>query len=191
MSPAPGDCFLARVGDRGLDSLAAGPFTVALSPREQRQRVAAIGPGRGRRSLAASVEPGDVLSLCAGDDGSVALDRRPWAEGAAVVLENATGRVLALVGGLEPTQGGYVRATHARRQPGSTFKTFVYAAALKDGLSPLDRVWPPAPRTGMSRRSPPDRPCATRSPAASTRRPCTSTAAGRRGRCGTSPRRWA
>lgn len=148
MSPAPGDCFLARVGDRGLDSLAAGPFTVALSPREQRQRVAATGPGRGRRSLAASVEPGDVLSLCAGDDGSVALDRRPWAEGAAVVLENATGRVLALVGGLEPTQGGYVRATHARRQPGSTFKTFVYAAALKDGLSPLDRVWPPAPPDG-------------------------------------------
>ena len=82
-----------------------------------------------------------MLHLCLDDDGAPRLDPAPWAQAAAVVLENATGRVLALVGGTDPQPGGYVRATQAKRQPGSTFKAFVYAAALQDGLSPVDRVW--------------------------------------------------
>ena len=145
MPPRPGECFSALVGRRGARELSAGPFVFALSEAQVNQRVAAPEAGHARRSLHRSVEEGDILSLCLGDGGEPELDARPWAQGAAVVLENRTARLLALVGGLDPTQGGYVRATQARRQPGSTFKTFVYAAALRDGLSPVDRVWPAPP----------------------------------------------
>ncbi|MEZ4237434.1 MAG: penicillin-binding transpeptidase domain-containing protein [Myxococcota bacterium] len=61
-------------------------------------------------------------------------------QGAAVVLDNATGDVLALVGGYTDPLGGLVRATQSPRQPGSTFKVFVYAAALSEGLRPYDTV---------------------------------------------------
>jgi penicillin-binding protein 1A len=144
LPPAEGECFEAvvAVGKRE-PALHAGPFVFELPRREWKQVVAAEAANRGRRQLGKTVAAGDVLSVCMGEGGTLRLDSRPWAEGAAVVIENATGRVLALVGGLNPTQGGYVRATQARRQPGSTFKTFVYAAALQDGLSPADRVWPP------------------------------------------------
>lgn len=64
----------------------------------------------------------------------------PWAQGAAVVLENRTGRVLALVGGLEDRLEGFVRATQARRQPGSAFKPIVFATALAHGRPADSRV---------------------------------------------------
>ncbi len=61
----------------------------------------------------------------------VALEPAP--EGAVVVLDPHTREVLALVGGYDTPPGGYDRATMAKRQPGSTFKPFVYAAAIDTG----------------------------------------------------------
>jgi 1A family penicillin-binding protein len=55
-------------------------------------------------------------------------------QGAVVVVEAATGEVLALVGGSDPTLSRYDRARHARRQVGSAFKPFVFAAALRGGI---------------------------------------------------------
>jgi 1A family penicillin-binding protein len=55
-------------------------------------------------------------------------------QGAVVIVEAATGDVLALVGGADPTLSRYDRARHARRQVGSAFKPFVFAAALQDGI---------------------------------------------------------
>jgi penicillin-binding protein 1A len=55
-------------------------------------------------------------------------------------VENASGRVLALVGGYETRIEGFVRATQARRQPGSSFKAYVYAAALLGGHTQLSKV---------------------------------------------------
>ncbi len=68
------------------------------------------------------------------------LDARPWAEGAAVVLEIGTGRILAMVGGYDVGLEGFVRATQAQRQPGSSFKPYVYAAALLRGRTQIDTV---------------------------------------------------
>jgi penicillin-binding protein 1A len=78
-------------------------------------------------------------------------------QGAMVALNPHTGAVLAMVGGSGRAQGGFDRATRARRQPGSAFKPFVYAAALEAGYSPASmvedvpvqlvdagRVWTPA-----------------------------------------------
>ena len=58
-------------------------------------------------------------------------------EAALVALDPHTGNVLAMVGGRNYGESQLNRATDARRQPGSTFKPFVYAAAIEDGVSPL------------------------------------------------------
>lgn len=63
--------------------------------------------------------------------------RTPKPQAALVALDPKTGNVLAMVGGRNYAESQLNRATDARRQPGSTFKPFVYAAALEDGLSPV------------------------------------------------------
>ncbi|GBD44753.1 Penicillin-binding protein 2D [bacterium HR40] len=67
------------------------------------------------------------------------LARLPGAEGAVVVLDSQ-GAVRALVGGIDRRSPLYDRASLVRRQPGSAFKLFVYAAALANGRSPADIV---------------------------------------------------
>src|SRR5207237_5222374 len=58
-------------------------------------------------------------------------------QAALIVLDPKTGNVLAMIGGRDYAQTQLNRATDAQRQPGSTFKPFVYAAALESGMSPL------------------------------------------------------
>ena len=62
-------------------------------------------------------------------------------EGAIVALEPSTGEILALVGGKDFEKSKYNRATQAFRQPGSSFKPFVYTAALREGIRPVDHVF--------------------------------------------------
>ncbi len=59
--------------------------------------------------------------------------------GAIVVLDN-NGAIKAMVGGADYKKSQYNRATQALRQPGSSFKLFVYLAALEDGFSPQDKI---------------------------------------------------
>jgi penicillin-binding protein 1B len=66
-------------------------------------------------------------------------------QGALVALDPKTGNVLAMVGGRDYSESQLNRVTDARRQPGSTFKPFVYAAALEDGMSPV-QTFSDAPR---------------------------------------------
>jgi penicillin-binding protein 1B len=66
-------------------------------------------------------------------------------QGALIALDPKTGNVLAMVGGRDYAESQLNRVTDARRQPGSTFKPFVYAAALEDGMSPV-QTFSDAPR---------------------------------------------
>lgn len=77
------------------------------------------------------------------DTGEKGRARKPQA--ALVALDPKTGNVLAMVGGRDYAESQLNRATDARRQPGSTFKPFVYAAALEDGMSPV-QMFTDAPR---------------------------------------------
>jgi penicillin-binding protein 1A len=63
-----------------------------------------------------------------------------YIQGAAVVIENRTGAVLAIVGGRDADESRYNRATQAYRQIGSLFKPFVYLAAFDKGLRPDTRI---------------------------------------------------
>ena len=69
-----------------------------------------------------------------------ALKQVPAIEGAIVVLDPHTGRVLAIVGGFDYNISEFNRAIQAKRQPGSAFKPFVYASALDAGFTPSSLV---------------------------------------------------
>mgnify|MGYP000297726141 CR=1 FL=1 len=64
------------------------------------------------------------------------LKQLPKINGAIVVMDPYTGRVLAMVGGFSFKLSEFNRATQAKRQPGSAFKPVVYAAALENGFNP-------------------------------------------------------
>ena len=68
------------------------------------------------------------------------LRQVPEIEGALVVMDPHTGRVLAMVGGFSLRESQFNRATQAYRQPGSSFKPFVYSAALDNGYTPSSVV---------------------------------------------------
>ena len=69
-----------------------------------------------------------------------ALKQIPAVNGALVAIDPQTGRVLAMVGGYSYALSSFNRATQARRQPGSAFKPFVYAAALEGDFTPASIV---------------------------------------------------
>ncbi len=68
------------------------------------------------------------------------LKAMPYLQGAIVIIEHKTGAVKAMVGGRDFNQSKFNRATQARRQTGSSFKVFVFAAAIDNGFTPADIV---------------------------------------------------
>ena len=64
------------------------------------------------------------------------LKQYPNVNGGIVALDPFTGDIKALVGGFNFKSSEFNRVTQAKRQPGSAFKPFVYAAALENGLAP-------------------------------------------------------
>ena len=65
---------------------------------------------------------------------------KPSLQAALVAIDPATGDILALVGGRDYQKSAFNRASRSRRQPGSAFKPFVYAAALERGMSPVSTL---------------------------------------------------
>ncbi len=81
-----------------------------------------------------------ILEIEGTHDARIALEQEPQAEAALVALSPATGEIKALVGGFDYHRSQFDRAIQARRQTGSAFKPFVYAAALSRGMSLSDRI---------------------------------------------------
>jgi penicillin-binding protein 1A len=99
----------------------------------------------GKADPAAVVRRGDivrvrVVSTKVAGHAVFALEQEPKVEGALVAIDPKTGAVRALVGGANFARSEFDRSMQARRQAGSSFKPFVYAAALRKGMTPSDRV---------------------------------------------------
>ncbi len=78
---------------------------------------------------------GDLIRVQRQDDGSLHFVQLPAAQSALVSLDPNSGAIRALVGGFSFEQSNYNRAAQAKRQPGSSFKPFVYSAALDKGYT--------------------------------------------------------
>ena len=103
-------------------------------------RWAAQMPVRGQGGTAfAALKVGDILAV-APEGGAFSLRAIPKISGGFVVEEPATGRVFAMQGGFDSSVQAFNRATQAMRQPGSTIKPIVYAAALEGGMTPASII---------------------------------------------------
>ncbi|MDZ4336713.1 MAG: penicillin-binding protein 1A [Pseudomonas sp.] len=78
---------------------------------------------------------GDLIRVQRQEDGSLRFVQLPAAQSALVSLDPNSGAIRALVGGFSFEQSNYNRAAQAKRQPGSSFKPFVYSAALDKGYT--------------------------------------------------------
>jgi len=85
------------------------------------------------------LKPGDVIVVRQEGDGWT-LRSIPSVSGGMVVQNPHTGRIMAMQGGFDSRGSSFNRATQAMRQPGSTFKPFVYAAALDNGMTPASII---------------------------------------------------
>jgi penicillin-binding protein 1A len=79
--------------------------------------------------------PGDIIRTRLDNTGEWKLGQMPEVEAALVSLDPRTGDIKALVGGYDFTRSKYNRVTQGRRQPGSSFKPFIYSAALARGFT--------------------------------------------------------
>ena len=118
--------------------------TLAGADMEWAYRVRTDGKAKKVKTVAEILKPGDVVYVeeIKGEDETSThiLRQMPAVQGALAAMDPHTGRVLALVGGFSYAQSQFNRATQAMRQPGSSFKPFVYAAALDNGYSPASVV---------------------------------------------------
>jgi penicillin-binding protein 1A len=110
-------------------------------------------------TVAAVLQRGDVVRFRRTGEGGWRLAQLPEVQGAFVALDPFDGAIVALNGGFDFFLDAYNRATQAERQPGSSFKPFIYSAAFEHGYTPasvvldapvdvgyqasLERVWRP------------------------------------------------
>ena len=96
-------------------------------------------------SPAAFLKPGDIIyvhltAAMAGGARRATLEQDSGVQGALMAMDNTSGDVLAMVGGRDFSVSQFNRATQAQRQTGSSFKPYVYTAAVEDGAKPTDTI---------------------------------------------------
>ncbi len=87
-----------------------------------------------------ALRPGDLIAVRATAPGVYQLKNIPEVSGGMVVESPHSGRIYAMQGGFDVRLSPFNRATQAERQPGSTIKPFVYAAALDNGMTPATMI---------------------------------------------------
>jgi penicillin-binding protein 1A len=115
----------------------------------------------GATSAAKILRRGDLITATlekGKDGGALTLEQEPREQGAVVILENSSGAIRAMVGGYDWSASKFNRATQALRQAGSTFKPFVYLAALEQGYTPSDTLFDGPVSIVYDPRKPPYRP---------------------------------
>lgn len=136
----------ARIGIEGVEETSEGHFIPANDVQWARKRLEDGSLGPKARVAGDLLDVGDVVlvrRMTADNDGSFirwTLRQVPEVQGGFVAMDVNTGRVIAMQGGFSYQSSVFNRATQAKRQPGSSFKPFVYAAALDSGYTPATVV---------------------------------------------------
>jgi len=132
----------ARIGIEGVETPEAGNWVPAEDVTWARKRLPDGKLGKKAQTPGDLVDVGDIVMVRAvtkDEDGSFvrwSLRQVPEVQGGFMAMDVNTGRVMAMQGGFSYQDSVFNRATQATRQPGSSFKPFVYAAALDSGFSP-------------------------------------------------------
>ena len=136
---AVGDYLHAVVVDIGLQfckiklgrySAALGPAEIAWTGRKLPKNIFALG----------DIIYVKVLGLNSDGSAKVSLEQDSGVQAALLAIDNATGDIKAMVGGRDYDESKFNRATQAERQAGSSFKPFVYTAAIDQGAEPDDLI---------------------------------------------------
>jgi penicillin-binding protein 1A len=135
----PGSYVHAVVVDVGLQfaKVKLGGYNASLGPAE-------LAWTR-KKTARSAFKIGDIVYvkvLWLGPDGSarVALEQDSGVQGALLAVDNSTGDIQAMIGGRDFGESKFNRATQALRQAGSSFKPYVYTAAIDQGAEPDDRI---------------------------------------------------
>jgi penicillin-binding protein 1A len=120
----------------GIATLKFGRYTAALGQPDVAWTTA---------KLHTILKPGDIcyvkiLSLSGNGAAKVSLEQDSGAQGALLAVDNATGGILAMVGGRDFNDSKFDRVTQAKRQVGSSFKPYVYTTVIDEGGSPDDTI---------------------------------------------------
>lgn len=131
----------ARIGIEGVEEDEDGHFIAPEDVTWARKRLADGELGRKARNAGDLLAVGEVVHVRAvtDDDGNFrrwSLRQVPEVQGGFVAMDVHTGRVIAMQGGFSYQDSVFNRVTQATRQPGSSFKPFVYATALDSGFTP-------------------------------------------------------
>ena len=135
----------ARIGIEGVADDEDGHWIPAEDVTWARKRQADGKLGKRAKVAGDLVSVGDVVLVVAlvNDDETFkrwSLRQVPEVQGGFMAMDVNTGRVIAMQGGFSYQSSVFNRATQAERQPGSSFKPFVYASALDSGFSPATIV---------------------------------------------------
>jgi penicillin-binding protein 1A len=136
--PTPGAYVHAVVTKVGLDLVQAtiGAGVVVLGPMDW--------AWTGYRTATGLLRVGDVIYVKLGANSAgiwrASLEEDTGAQASLLAIDNATGNVLAMVGGRDFELSQYNRATESERQVGSSFKPYVYTAAVEAGMTPDQRI---------------------------------------------------
>lgn len=136
----------ARVGIEGVDEDDDGHWIPAKDAQWARKRLEDGTLARKAKVAGDLVSKGDVVlvrAMTKDSDGSFirwSLRQVPEVQGGFMAMDVNNGRVIAMQGGFSYQDTVFNRATQAKRQPGSSFKPFVYASALDSGYSPATIV---------------------------------------------------
>jgi penicillin-binding protein 1A len=134
--PDIGDMVAVVVIDASAQKIVAqrqGGDTIEITGNNLRATQSGL---QAKAAPAIKIRPGAVIRVVKGDRNDWATAQLPEVEGALVALDPRNGAVKALVGGYDFDKNKFNHVTQAWRQPGSSFKPFIYSASLEKGFSP-------------------------------------------------------
>jgi penicillin-binding protein 1A len=107
--------------------------TLTMSGEGLRPATSGLSP---KANPKVQIRRGAVIRVIKGAKDAWSITQLPEVEGALVSLDPRTGAIRSMVGGFDHAKSKFNRATQAWRQPGSSFKPFIYSAALEKGFTP-------------------------------------------------------